>query len=129
MEYEKKELLIYQQGKTITDQFYIDDDYNVPDAKNDVRRVVLSEGTLQVEDVKVVENYIRVSGKMNFRVLYAADDSENRLACLDGRLPFEEMVYMEEPLTGNPFIKSSDIDITVTMIHSRKLNVKALAEL
>ena len=43
MEYEKKELLIYQQGKTITDQFYIDDDYNVPDAKNDVRRVVLSE--------------------------------------------------------------------------------------
>ena len=30
MEYEKKEMLIYQQGKTITDQFYLDDDYNVP---------------------------------------------------------------------------------------------------
>ena len=29
MEYEKKEMLIYQQGKTITDQFYLDDDYNV----------------------------------------------------------------------------------------------------
>ena len=27
MEYEKKEMLIYQQGKTITDQFYLDDDY------------------------------------------------------------------------------------------------------
>lgn len=114
MEYEKKELLIYQQGKTITDQFYIDDDYNVPDVKSDVRRVVLSEGALQVEDVKVVENYIRVSGKMNFKVLYAAEDAENRLACLEGRLPFEEMVYMEEPLKGNPFIKSSDIDVTVT---------------
>ncbi len=129
MEYEKKELRIYQQGKTVTDQFYIDDDYNVPDAKNDVKRVILSEGHLQIEDVREVENYIRVSGKMQFKVLYVADEGMNRMASLEGRIPFEEMVYIEEPLKGTPFVKSSEIDLTVTTIHSRKLNIKALAEL
>ena len=28
MEYEKKEFTAYRQGRTIRDQFYIDDDYN-----------------------------------------------------------------------------------------------------
>lgn len=129
MEYEKKDLLVYHQGKTITDQFYIDDDYNVPDAKHDVQRVVLGEGTLQVEDMKRVENYIRVSGKMAFQVLYVTDEGETRLAFLEGRIPFEEMVYTEEEPEEKLFVKALSCDITVSMIHSRKLNIKALAEL
>ena len=36
MEYLKKEIRTFQNGKTVNDQFYIDDDYNVPDAKKDV---------------------------------------------------------------------------------------------
>lgn len=129
MEYEKKDLLVYRQGKTIADQFYIDDDYNVPDAKHDVKRVILSEGSLLVEDMKRVENYIRVSGKMNFQVLYVTDEGEMRLAHLEGRIPFEEMVYTEEEPEENLFLKSALCDVTVSLIHSRKLNIKALAEL
>lgn len=129
MDYEKREMDVYRQGKEITDQFYIDDDYNVPDAKNDVRTVILAEGTLSVEDMKVVENYIRVSGKMNFRVLYATDSEEPQLASLEGRLPFEEMIYTEDGQEGNLFIKSAQADLTASLIHSRKLNIKALAEI
>ena len=36
MEYLKKEIRTFQNGKTVNDQFYIDDDYNVPDAKKAV---------------------------------------------------------------------------------------------
>ncbi len=129
MEYEKKDMDVYRQGKTIADQFYIDDDYNVPDAKNDVKSVILGEGGLMVEDMRVVENYIRVSGKLCFKALYEAEDGEVRLSSLEGRLPFEEMIYMEEPQEGSLFIKLAQADVTVTMIHSRKLNVKALCEL
>lgn len=129
MEYDKKEFLVYRQGRTITDQFYIDDDYNVPDAKHDVNRVILGEGTLTVEDMKKVENYVRVSGKMNFKVLYVTDEGEMRLAFLEGRIPFEEMVYTEEEPEENLFVKAMDCDVSVTMIHSRKLNIKALVEL
>ena len=96
MEYEKKEFTAYRQGRTIRDQFYIDDDYNVPDARHDVKRVILGDGVLQIEDIKRVENYVRVSGKMNFKVLYVTDEGEMRMAFLEGNIPFEEMVYVEE---------------------------------
>ena len=128
MEYEKKEFLVYRQGRTITDQFYIDDDYNVTDTKHDVKRVILGEGSLLIDDIKQVENYVRVSGKMNFKVLYATDEGEMRLAFLEGRIPFEEMVYAEDEPEENLFIKTMDCDVNVTMIHSRKLNIKALVE-
>lgn len=129
MEYEKKELTVYRQGRTISDQFYIDDDYNVPDAKHDVKRIVLAEGMLCVEDMKKVENYVRISGRMNFKVLYVTEEGEMRLAFLEGRIPFEEMVYTEEEPEEHLFIKSVECEVNVTMIHSRKLHVKALAEL
>ena len=129
MEYVTKQMQTYRTGKTITDQFYIDDDYNVPDAKSDVKRVILGEGTLAVEDMKIVENYIRVAGKLNFKVLYVTDEGETRLSCLEGRIPFEEMIYLEQDPVGDLFIQSSSVDLTVTAIHSRKLNLKTLAEI
>lgn len=129
MEYDKKELQVYRQGRVITDQFYIDDDYNVPDARSDVKRIILGEGSLAIEDMKVVENYIRISGKMNFKVLYVSEEEQIRLSSLEGRIPFEEMVYLEEQPEENIFIRASNADVTVTMIHSRKLNIKALVEL
>ena len=33
MEYEKQAFQMYRQGKTVLDQFYMDEDYNVPYAK------------------------------------------------------------------------------------------------
>lgn len=129
MEYDKRELWVYRQGRTLTDQFYMDDDYNVPDAKSDVQRVIQGDGTLVIEDMKLVENYIRVSGKLNFKVLYVSDEEPLRLSSLEGRIPFEEMVYQEHVPEEHLFVKSSGVELTVTLIHSRKLNIKALVEL
>ena len=126
---ETQEFRGYSQGKTIVDQFYVDQDYNVPDAKSDVQRVILNEGTLRIEEQKIVDNYIRISGKIQFRMLYVTDDSEKRLSSLEGRFPFEELVYAEKVPEGSLFIKSSQTELTVTVIHSRKLGIKALVEL
>ena len=35
MEYQKKEIRIFQNGRTVNDQFYIDGDYNVPEANRE----------------------------------------------------------------------------------------------
>ncbi len=129
MEYVTKQMQTYKTGNTIMDQFYIDDDYNVPDVKNDVKKVILGEGTITVEDMKVVENYIRVAGKLNFKVLYVTEEGEVRLSCLEGRTPFEEMIYLEREPVRQLYIQSSSADLTVSTIHSRKLNIKALVEL
>ena len=125
MEYQKKEFRMYRQGKEIQDQFYLDEDFNVPDAKRDVQRVILCDGKVEIEDTKRVENYIRVSGKVNFNILYVTDEGETKLTSLEGKLPFEEMVYTEEEPMENIFIKSSSAEVMVNVIHSRKLNLKA----
>lgn len=129
MEYVTKRMQTYEMGKAVTDQFYIDDDYNVPDAKSDVKRIILGEGTLDVEDMKIVENYIRAAGKLNFKVLYITDEGESRISSLEGRIPFEEMIYFDQEPAGDWFIQSASVDLTVTAIHSRKLNIRTLAEL
>ena len=59
MEYVKRNVPVYQQGNTIFDQFYLNEDVNVADAKPDVRRVIHTDGVMKVEELKKVENYIR----------------------------------------------------------------------
>ena len=129
MEYEKRRFQLYRQGKTALDQFYMDEDYNVPDAKSDVKRVILSEGSVRVEELKLAENYVRVTGDLRFTILYAADEETGGLSSMDGTLPFEEMVYMEEAPLENLFLKGAQTELTVTAVNSRKLNIHAMIEL
>lgn len=129
MELVKKQIHANQIGKKVIDQFYIDDDYNVPDTKNDVSRVVLSEGSVRVEEMKPVDNYIRVAGKLYFQVLYVTEEGEPRLAALEGKMPFEEMIYVEDQDNGQYMMKGARVEFTATVIHSRKLSIKAMVEL
>ena len=73
MELIQKTIRYNQEGKKTFDQFYLDEDYNVPDAKQDVRRIIKGQGTVKIEDVKLVENYVRISGKLYFQILYVTD--------------------------------------------------------
>lgn len=129
MELVKKKIRMNRPGKTVADQFAIDDDYNVPDTKKDVARVVSAEGTIRIDDTRRAENYLRVSGKLFFRVLYVTDESEPSLASLEGRIPFEEMVYMDQNAEGEDIVKAQRTEFTASLIHSRKLALRAVAEL
>ena len=130
MELIRKQVRMNQMGKTVTDQFMIDGDYNVPDAKSDVERVLSGEGNLRIEETRKVENYLRVTGKLNFKVLYVMDSGEPRLGALEGILPFEEMIYMEEETgDGEYIVQVQWVECGVSLIHSRKLAVKAVAEI
>lgn len=129
MECKTERIQTYQTEKPVTDQFYIDDDYNVPDAKEDIRQVIMSSGSLLTEDVRMVENYIKVTGKLKFKVLYVTDGAEAKVASLEGRIPFEEMIYTEKEPQGSLAVLPETTELTVSLIHSRKLNIKTLAEL
>ena len=49
MECEKRYFTVYHQGKEMNDQFYLDEDFNVPDIKRDVQRIILSEGKVHID--------------------------------------------------------------------------------
>lgn len=129
MELVKKKVRMNMLGKTAIDQFMIDDDYNVPDTRGDVARVVSGEGVLKVEEIKKVENYLRVAGKLYFKVLYVTDAGEPALASLDGKIPFEEMIYMEEENGGEYVVQVTRVEFSASVIHSRKLAIKTVVEL
>ena len=77
-----------------------------------------------------MENYLRVTGKLNFKVLYVTDSGDPRPGALEGMIPFEEMVYMEEENgEGEDIVQVQRVECGVSLIHSRKLAVKALAEM
>lgn len=128
MEIVTREIQTNHMGKKLVDQFLLDEDYNVPDTKRDVQRIIASEGKIQIDDVKPVENYIRISGKMEFQILYAGEGIEPMLCCMEGKLPFEEMVYTEDA-EGIYDIKSTRVELNAMMIHSRKLRLRGMVEL
>ena len=77
-----------------------------------------------------MENYLRVSGKLYFQVLYVTDEVEPKLSAVEGRLPFEEMVYIEEGEAQVTYsVGDYRVEFVPTLIHSRKMNLKAMVEL
>ena len=85
--------------------------------------------TVKIEDINLVENYLRVSGKLCFQILYIVDSEENRLASLEGKIPFEEMVYVTDMGKDEFFIKHVRTEFQTALIHSRKIGLHAMIEL
>ena len=89
MDLTKKTVHYTQEGKTVFDRFYLDEDYNVPEQKEAVQRIVYSSAKLKTEDVRPVENYVKVTGKAYYKILYMTQ-GETTLSVLEGKIPFEE---------------------------------------
>ena len=49
-------------------QFTIDDDFNIPDSREDVDKVIMSRGNVIVENTDVLEGRIVVSGIVVFKI-------------------------------------------------------------
>ena len=105
MELIKRPIHYTQEGKSIFDQFYLDEDYNVPDQKDDVSRIIQGSAECRTEDIRPVENYVKVTGKIYFRILYMTASGVPKPAVLEGSLPFEEMVYAESDGNETYFIR------------------------
>lgn len=129
MEVITKQIETNQMVRKLWNQFVLDEDFNVPDHKNDVEKIVMSEGCIHIDEVKPVENYLRVQGKVEFQILYVAEGFEPSFGCLEGKIPFVEMVYIEENAERSPDIKQARVEMNANMVHSRKLRIKAMVEL
>ena len=64
MELVKKEIHMNQMKGKIVTQMTLDEDFNVPDPKPDVSRIILSQGDVVLEAVKQAEEKVTVS--LNF---------------------------------------------------------------
>ncbi|MEE1086171.1 MAG: DUF3794 domain-containing protein [Schaedlerella sp.] len=129
MELVQKNIHYTKEGKQTFDQFYLDEDINVPDLKEDVRQIIKGNAKVKIEDIREVENYLRISGKMHYQILYITDTAEPYPAVLEGKIPFEEMVYIDAEEPGSWFMENVRTEFQASLVHSRKVNVKAMIEL
>ena len=124
-----KQFEMSQLGRMIGNQFMVDEDYNVPDSRQDVKRIIMAEGSLLIDEMKTAEKNLRVKGKMEFQILYETDDSVPMFSSLEGRIPFDEMLYLDEESHDEVILRNHSVDLKVSVIHSRKLRVRAVIDL
>lgn len=130
MELEKVKIHRKQEIGTAVSQMTLDDDYNVPDYRPDIVKVLKVKGELRLDEVKAGSGAVWTKGSLSFRVLYRSEQSEGKISCLKGEIPFQEKLNMDGLKEQDKVVCVGDMeDITIGVINSRKLNVRAVVVL
>ena len=115
-----------EKGKA-SSQITLDDDYNVPDYRPDIIKVLKESGELKLEEAEPSSGAVWMKGKLVFRVLYRSDQENGKISCLRGELPFQEKINLDGVTEYDPVKTKGEIeDLTIGVIHSRKLSVRAV---
>ena len=114
-----------QQTACQTVSFTMDDDFNVPDAKPDVKTILRENGRIRVLEKKCNAGRLHIRGVLLTDVLYISEDGTGVYG-MENELPFDEMLHLEKEDCSGLTIRAELEDITASLIHSRKINVKAL---
>lgn len=108
-------------------QITLDDDYIVRDHKPDVVRIIYSKGHIILEDTKIGNQVVWLTGKLYFSTLYQSDDENRRLDSICGEIPFQEKIMMDTNEDCDGLVADIQIeDLSLGIINSRKLAVRAL---
>ena len=108
-------------------QITLDDDYNVPDYRPDIVKVLKEKGELHFDEVKAAAGAAWLKGRLVFRVLYRSDQENGKISCLKGEIPFQEKLNMDGVQEYDVIQASGEIeDLTIGVIHSRKISVRAV---
>jgi len=123
----KKHIYMNRQKCRSSLQITLDDDFNVPDSKPDIVRLLKTDGEIKISDKKQANGKLLINGSLHFRILYISDDTSRPLHTLQGELPFSESVNLsEECSVENLNISWEFEDLTAGIINSRKFTIRSL---
>lgn len=126
MELKKESIRALRVKSKASSQVTFDEDYNVPDIKPDVGRMIQSKGDVAMEEVRLSDGRAFLRGSLNVDLLYVGEE-EGKIYSLSAKLPMEEMINLEGIAGGDKMCLKWEIeDLSLYVIHSRKLNIKAI---
>ncbi|NBH14946.1 DUF3794 domain-containing protein [Lachnospiraceae bacterium] len=118
-----------EKGKAVT-QITLDDDFNVPDMKPDLIRIIQDKGELLLDETTITQDHVWLKGVLKFSLLYRSDQEEGKINNMSGEIPFQESLAIDG---ANEYdtakLKWEMEDLSIGIINSRKLSVKALVVL
>lgn len=127
MEFSKKEIHTSVLTQSKYSQMTVDDDFTIPDSKGDMEKLVAKEGNIILESMRPEEGKVRITGIVCVRVLYRTGGDIPRLCEFQTELPFEDVVNCDGVSAASHVDCHSQLeDLTVSMINSRKLEVRGL---
>lgn len=105
----------------------LDKDFNVPDLKEDIDKVIVVKGRAMLEECECLVDRVKIKGLAQYRVLYTTPNEERPLCFMEGVLPFVESVHIEGVLpTDHCRLQLEIEDLNISLVNSRKIIVKAL---
>lgn len=110
-----------------TIQTALEEDINLAENKEDVDKILLQKGKVKIDEVKIASSHAFVKGKILYHILYKTLEEKTPLQSITGSLPFYEDIYINGLENGDHVIAEGKLDdISVHIINSRKLNLRAL---
>lgn len=107
-------------------QMTFDDDFIVPDTNPDIGQIVISDGRIELEETRRLSGRAKIKGRLYFKMMYNPE-SGGEIFVMRGALPFDESINMEQLEEKDYLHVRPEIDdLTVDMINSRKISVKAV---
>ena len=100
-------------------------DYNLPDVKPDMEKILMRQGEILIDGIHGEEGQARVQGRVLFDVLYSSAEGD-AADCFSGSMSFVgEIPFPELTPTDDVRVSCHLEDLSVEMIHSRKLRARA----
>ncbi len=126
MELKKESVQMLRVKSRATSQVTFDVDYNVPDAKQDVGRMIQNKGQILMDEVRLNEGRAFLRGTLKVDLLYVGEE-EGNVYSMEAKLPFEETLNLEGISGGDKMCLKWEIeDLSLHIIHSRKINIKSI---
>lgn len=118
-----------EKGKAAT-QITLDDDFNVPDTRPDLVRIVLDKGDIRLDETTITQDHVWLKGVLKFALLYRSDQENGKISSMTGEIPFQESLAIDGANEYDTARLSWEMeDLSIGIINSRKLSVKALVSL
>lgn len=126
MELVKKDIHMNRMSSRQELQVTLDYDYNVPDIKPDVDKIIRQQGSIIVAESKLSQNRYNIEGNLSFSILYVSHGNNSRVCGITGKLPFSESMVWDEPIMDEVNTKAVLEDLSVVLVNSRKLNIRCI---
>lgn len=127
MELTKKMIHTSTVKPGITMQTTLDDDFNVPDSKADVEKLITTRGNLEITEVEAMVDKIKITGVCHFYALYTTNMDSYPISSLEGSLPFEQVLNYDGVHPNDTIKAKANLeDLNISIINSRKLSIRCL---
>ena len=108
-------------------QITMDNDYIISDVKPDIKKLIREQGEVLIDECKVHTDKIEIKGRVRVVLLYISADENNMINSIIQYMAFSESINMPGVDARNEVSVKGEIeDITVNIINSRKISIKAI---